>query len=219
MKITRKQFSSVLINTNTFQISDQISVGKYTATCQKVTDQGAIFFLDQSLNKSYQMNHIDTNKGGYDASDLRKNLISDFAVDKNFDSIREHLVPFDNGDIVRIPTIAELFGYDDRFICEQFLMDDSRQWVLTEPFDQDHLIDELFDNNPKDFILELAKIVSYRTLFYNYNEYKKIWLQNIVVESMTNFGILDDYGIPDQRPATNFLGVRPVFMLKIEEDK
>ena len=108
-----------------YQIGDQITLGKYTATCQKLTDKGVIFMLDQYLDKAYKMNAEWTNKGGYEASDLRKNLQADFAKDENFDSIRDILVPFENGDLVRIPTVGEFFGEDDWCV-----MDDAEQWAL-----------------------------------------------------------------------------------------
>lgn len=120
MNIIRKQE----LETNALQIGDQIKVGKYTATCQKVTDGKAIFLLDQYLDKPYAMNSRWTNEGGYDASDLRaefKNIV----LDPNFDSIRDKLAPFDSGDFMRITTVGEMFGYDD-----DYEMDDAEQWEL-----------------------------------------------------------------------------------------
>ena len=73
MEIIRK----VTLNTNVLKIGDQIHVGHYTATCQKMTDDGALFLLDQYLDELMQMNSKDTNEGGYEASDLRKRINSD----------------------------------------------------------------------------------------------------------------------------------------------
>ena len=74
MKITR----TMTIETNDIQIGDRIQVGHYTATCQKLPGEGlALFYLDQHLDKAMQMNKRNTNKGGYDASDLRKELNSE----------------------------------------------------------------------------------------------------------------------------------------------
>ena len=58
-------------------VGDQIHVNKYTATCQKITQEGALFLLDQYLDQAYPMNEEDTNRGGYEASDLRKTLQSE----------------------------------------------------------------------------------------------------------------------------------------------
>ncbi|MCI6172651.1 MAG: hypothetical protein MR671_00080 [Clostridiales bacterium] len=97
------------IETSDIQIGDKIRVDHYMATCQTVTPQGAIFLLDQYLDKAYQMNWKNTNKGGYDESDLRKALQSDEVLDI-FAGIRDYMVPFDNGDLLRIPFAGELFG-------------------------------------------------------------------------------------------------------------
>ena len=65
------------IETPDIQIGDRIHVDHYTATCQKITPKGAIFLLDQYLDKAFPMNWANTNKGGYPESDLRKALQSD----------------------------------------------------------------------------------------------------------------------------------------------
>ena len=57
MKITR----TMTIETNDIQIGDRIQVGHYTATCQKLPEEGlALFFLDQYLDKAMQMNKKNT---------------------------------------------------------------------------------------------------------------------------------------------------------------
>lgn len=73
MKALRKQEVTIQA-ANEFKVGDQIEVGKYTATCQKITRKGALFLLDQYLDTAYQMNREYTNAGGYEASDLRKEL-------------------------------------------------------------------------------------------------------------------------------------------------
>lgn len=124
MNIIRKQ--ELAINSmNDIRVGDQIQIGKYTATCQKVTDTTVIFLLDQYLDKKYQMNHLNTNEGGYEASELRENMNRDFETDPEFDTIRESLVAFTNGDFIRIPTVGEILGPDDFYE-----MDDAEQWEL-----------------------------------------------------------------------------------------
>ena len=124
MKVLRKMERTVT-SVNEYQIGDQIFVGKYTATCQKVEDAGAIFLLDQYLDKPYRMNQKNTNRGGYETSDLRTKLNKDIMSDHEFDAIRENLIPFENGDLVRIPTVGEFFGVDSFYD-----MDDAEQWEL-----------------------------------------------------------------------------------------
>ena len=71
MKINR----TMTIETNEIQIGDRIQVGHYTATCQAEPGKGlALFLLDQYLDKAMQMNEKNTNKGGYQESDLREEL-------------------------------------------------------------------------------------------------------------------------------------------------
>lgn len=182
MNIIRKQTIS-LDSPGEFRIGDQIGLGKYTATCQKVTDKGAIFLLDQYLDKAYQMNSECTNKGGYAASELRQNLKKDFDTDPNFDGIRDYLMVFDQGDLVRIPTVGEFFGNVDWCV-----MDYTEQWKLM-----------------KDRRNRIASREG--------EEYEWGWLQNMVEESAANFANVTGYGRANYHAASNSFGVRPVFML------
>jgi len=186
MELYRKQKVKASALTD-FQIGDQIVVGKYTATCQKVADQGAIFMLDSYLDKPYQMNVEGTNEGRYEASDLQRNLVVDFSADENFDSIRNHLTPFENGYLVRIPTIAEFFGHDDSSVNNWFEVDDAEQWYL-------------------------MKIPSNRIAQRKGDEYEWGWLQNKAKKSVPCFVLVTRYATYNNAP--NFAGVRPVFMIK-----
>lgn len=179
MNIMRKQE----IETSAVQVGDQIQVGKYTATCQKVVDGKAIFLMDQYLDKPYSMNNRLTNEGGYDASDLRaefKNII----LDTNFDAIRDSLVPFANGDLMRIATVGEMFGHDD-----YYEMDDAEQW-------------------------ELMKDRRNRIALREGDEYEWGWLQNKVKNSSAYFALVSYFGNADYNYASRtYIGVRPVFQL------
>lgn len=179
MNIMRKQE----VETNAIQVGDQIRVGKYTATCQKVVDGKAIFLMDQYLDKPYPMNNRLTNEGGYEASDLRaefKNII----FDTNFDTIRDSLVPFANGDLMRIATVGEMFGHDD-----YYEMDDAEQW-------------------------ELMKDRRNRIALRDGDEYEWGWLQNKVKNSSARFARVDAYGAANCNSASGAsIGVRPVFQL------
>lgn len=178
MKVMRKQE----METNNIQIGDQIQLGKYTATCQKVTDGKALFLLDQYLDKPYAMNATNTNKGGYGASDLRaefKNII----LDPNFDSIRSFLVPFKNGDFMRLPTVGEMFGHND-----YYEMDDAQQW-------------------------ELMKDRRNRIALREGDEYEWGWLQNEVKESAAYFANVHWNGHSYYLGAAYSAGVRPALQL------
>ena len=60
MKALRKQEVSIQA-AGEFKVGDQIEIGKYTATCQKVTKKGALFLLDQYLDEPFKMNREYTN--------------------------------------------------------------------------------------------------------------------------------------------------------------
>ena len=178
MNILRKQEMTVE-NMGDCRIGDQIQVGKYTATCQKVTDDAAVFLLDQYLDN---MNPTNTNGGGYKVSELRRTL-QVVANDENFASIRERMRPFDNGELLRIPTVGEMFGYDDFYE-----MDDAEQW-------------------------ELMKDRRNRIADREGEEYEWGWLQNKVRNSATTFARVDTHGAARYGSASNGSGVRPVFQL------
>ena len=75
------------IETNDIHVDDRIHVGKYTATCQNISSRAALFLLDQ-----YITGH------GY----LREALQSDEVLN-DFADIRDYMVPFKDGDMLKIP--------------------------------------------------------------------------------------------------------------------
>lgn len=182
MQVLRKQ----ILEVENFMVGDQIRVGKYTATCQKIDGDKAVFFLDQYLDKAYSMNDTNTNRGGYNQSQLRNN-IKNADMDENFVYIREHLIPFNNGDLLRLATIGEMFGGDDYFDS-----DDSEQW-------------------------ELMKDRRNRIADRKGEEYEWGWLQNAVKNSSAYFDLVDGYGYATSYSASYSYGVRPVFQLAKEK--
>ena len=114
------------IETSDIEVGDRIHVDHYTATCQEITQKGALFLMDQYLDKPMVMNWNNSNKGGYEESDLRRALQSEDVL-KLFSGIREWMVPFDNGDLLRIPFFSEIFGQED---AEYFETDGCEQWEL-----------------------------------------------------------------------------------------
>ena len=183
MKITR----TMTIETNEVQIGDRIEVGHYTATCQKLPEEGlALFFLDQYLDKAMQMNKKNTNAGGYDASDLRKELNSGKTLDE-FAPLE--LVPF-YGDLLRLPFYGELFGHDDWYNSGDVEPDDCEQWPLMK---------------------ERANRIAER----KGESYEWGWLQNIRQGSATVFGGVGGGGFAYYWGASDSFGVRPAFLIKL----
>lgn len=182
MKALRQQEVSIQ-TVGEFKVGDQIKIGKYTATCQKVTKkEGAIFLLDQYLDKAYPMNKENTNEGGYEASDLRKELQKEEVLEI-FSSVRERMVPFENGDLLRIPYVEELFGNDDYYEPSK-----KKQWALMK--DRRNRIASRKDD-----------------------EYEWGWLQNKVKSSAAAFAIVIYDGYAPGSLASHSRGVRPVFRL------
>ena len=130
MKVMRKMEGEINKKTGFSRVGDQIQVGRYyTATCQKVGKNGAIFIFDQYLDEAQTMNQRRTNKGDYEASDLRKYL-KGFVMDSMFDGIRDMMVPFkQTGDLLRIPTAEEIFGPEEAHKYYETLSNKG-QWPL-----------------------------------------------------------------------------------------
>lgn len=181
MKALRKQEVTIQA-AGEFKVGDQIQVGKYTATCQKVTKKGALFLLDQYLDEPFKMNRENTNEGGYKASDLRTELQKN-SILEIFSSLREMMVPFKNGDLLRIPYAEELFGDVDAYEPSG-----KKQWPLMK------------DRKNRIAIREGET-------------YEWGWLQNKVKSSGASFALVRDYGGTSCYGASASLGVRPVFRL------
>lgn len=174
-----------------FKVGDQIQVGKhYTATCQKVGKNGAIFMFDQYLDEAMVMNHQETKEGGYKDSDLRK-FLKGFAMNSMFNEIREMMVPFKNtGDLLRIPTAEEVFGPEEAHKYYETLSN-KKQWELMK--DRHNRI--AFRGEDQD--LEWG------------------WLQNKYKESAANFAGVYYDSYADDIGASNACGVRVVFRLLV----
>lgn len=174
------------IETNRPEIGDRIQVGHYTATCQEITPKGAIFLLDQYLDKAYPMNLNNTNKGGYAESNLRETLRSKKILDI-FKGVRDHMIPLDDGDLLRIPFAGEMFGDKLPSWCKP---DGHEQWPLMQ-----------------DRRNRLAS---------RCGDYEWGWLQNKDKTSSTYFCTVNHNGYASDWLASNVIGVRPVFLIARE---
>ena len=175
------------IETNDIWIGDQIHVSNYTATCQTVTQNRALFLLDQYLDKPMEMNVVNTNNGGYPESDLRKALRSDEALNI-FAGIRDRMVPFENGDLLRIPFAGEIFDKLPSW-CKR---DGHEQWPLMQ------------DRRNR--------------LALRCEDYEWGWINNKTKSSSTHFCAVDGYGRVTHWGASAVLGVRPVFQILIKKE-
>lgn len=102
------------VETNRPKIGDRISFTlktgeKVEAMAVKELINGTVFCTVDYLGQAYPMNRKGGTRGGYEASDLRKELNG--AILSSFpDDIKGQLAPFDNGDILTIPSEREMFG-------------------------------------------------------------------------------------------------------------
>lgn len=179
-------YRKTLTKTTEIQTGDQIRVGHYTATCQTVTPKGALFLLDQYLDEAYPMNRKNTNKGGYEESDLRETLRSKEILDL-FDDWGDRMVPFDNGDLLRIPFFGEIFGQED---AEYFEPDGCEQWELMK--------------DRKDRKNRIA---------FRQNCWEWGWLQNKRKGSAAAFAYVTTDGFANYVNASFSGGVRPAFLI------
>lgn len=151
----------------------------------KETDAGMIFCSVDCLKEVRRMNEEWTNKGGYEASGLRKVLNTEI-LEMFPEEIREKMKPFSNGDYLRIPTEKEIFGMNEWGEPEE---DGVQQW-------------------------EPMKLRRNRIAFEGLNGSSEwYWLQNPAVNSATNFAYCNFYGNAGSNSASNSIGVRPVFLI------
>lgn len=110
MKVNR----TIKIETDTFKVGDKIKFRltddkKTQAMVVKQEEDGMIFCLVDCLPGEYLMNSTRTNEGGYEESDLRKKLNGEI-LNLFPTKLKAMMTPFDNGDLLRLPTEKEIFG-------------------------------------------------------------------------------------------------------------
>lgn len=82
------------------------------AQCQRVDPEGATFCLTHCLEKEQSMNEENTNKGGWDESDLRKYLNTEI-LNSFPESIRSKMKPIYKDDLLTLPAVEDIFGERD----------------------------------------------------------------------------------------------------------
>lgn len=123
IKVLRRQETE----TKEVKVGDQILVslaelGDFTATAHKITDKGILFIFDEYVT-GRPMNSKNTNKGGYEKSDL-KDWMDSVLLEAFPDGFRNRIAD------LSIPTVGELFGYGDEWDNEHFEPDTDEQLPL-----------------------------------------------------------------------------------------
>lgn len=156
-------------------------LGEFAATVHKVTDDKVMLIFDDYVAKRH-MNESGTNKGGFEDSDLNKWLHTEFVKALPY-SIRARLTD------VTIPTVGEMFGWDDEWDRNHFEADNDKQ-------------------------LPLMKQRRNRVAYYN-NECEYGWLRNATKKEFSSayFALVRDFGGAICAGASGSYGVRPEIWL------
>ncbi len=156
-------------------------LGEFTATVHKVTDDKVMLIFDDYVVKR-PMNRLDTNKGRFEDSDLNEWLHTEFVKALPY-SIRSRLTD------VTIPTVGEMFGWDDEQNRNHFEADNDKQ-------------------------LPLMMRIYNRVAYYN-NEYECGWLRNATKKefSSARFAFVSGNGNTGYYYASYSFGVRPEIWL------
>ena len=145
-----------------------------------------VFILLDCLKEECRMNLEDTNDGGYEESYLRGQVDTKY-LERFPASLRLNMVPFENGDLLRIPTEREIFGWN--------------RYGEEEP------------DTVEQF--EPMKKKRNRMAFDGLNgETQVYWLQNKRVRSATAFAYVTYAGYASSNGASGSFGVRPLYRIR-----
>lgn len=160
-----------------------------TGVVLEVNNGVAEMVFKNCLDKRRPMNKKNTNEGGFEASDLRKVLNSEILEDMPT-WLREIMVPFENGDFLRLLREKELHGENK----------------YGEPDSED----------VKQF--EMMKDRRYRIVFRgNTGEWEWYWVENAAVASSALFALCSSDGNAYSASASSSDGVRPRFRIRIAD--
>ena len=168
------------------KVGDQIEIelnklGSFPATVHKVTEDKIMIIFDDYV-AAKPMNESDTNDGGFEKSDLYKWLHTDF-VKLLPASLRERIIG------ITIPSVGEMFGWDDEWDRDHFESDGDEQ-------------------------LPLMRYRRNRVAYFD-NEISCGWLRNAMKKECSSafFACVYGYGYAGYGNASNSYGVRPVIWL------
>ena len=177
---------------DTFKVGDVIEVKladgvKVQAMAVQQEEDGMVFCLVDCLPSEHPMNSTSTNEGGYEESDLRKKLNGEI-LNLFPAELKAMMTPFDNGDLLRLPTEKEIFGenyygeYESPYV---------KQWKPMKKRRNRMAFDCSKDENLQWY-----------------------WLMNKVRESATGFSSVYDDGYASASCASYSFGVRRAFNVK-----
>ena len=167
----------------TFTLNDGEEV---EALAVKQEQDGMIFCLVDCLRKEYSMNPTSSNRGGYKPCALRKALNTEI-LDRFPAEIREKMVAFEGGELLRLPTEREIYGENIYGVDEE---DTVEQW-------------------------EPMKKHKNRIAFHGKgtNTWGRYWLQNRYDGPAAYFACVGYLGQGAISDASDYAGVRPAFKI------
>lgn len=155
------------------------------AKAMKQEVDGMIFMLVDCLADEERMNDEDSNRGGFGSSDLRTKLNGEI-LDRFPSNIKDKMIAFASGDILRLPTEKEVFGVNE------YGEEESDSIAQFEPM----------------------KERRNRIAFQGKNgSWEWYWLENKHNRSGTDFAFVNTNGIAYYDSASTSLGVRPAFKI------
>lgn len=176
--------------TSTYEVGDVIAFEleggeKVEAMAMRQEADGMLFLFVDCLKDEECMNEEDSNRGGFDASDLRMKLNREI-IERFPAEIREQMIAFTNGDMLRLPTEKEIFGVneygEDEGDVEQFAPMKLRR-----------------------------NRIAFQGLNGNWEWY---WLANKHKRSASGFAYVSSAGRANYGNASGAGGVRPAFKIK-----
>lgn len=175
----------VAIQTNELNVGDRIRVDlpkeEHMATAINRERNGMLFLFDNYLNEERQIDSEMYYKGGYDASEMRNFLQR---LEKIFPkTLRSQMVPFENGDLIRLLSAKEMFGINDDGL--------QGRWSIEWMKNQQH------------------RIAYRKSHGYEWGD----WGWTETSNSEGNFYIVDYSGTISLASPNHFYGVRPVFKI------
>lgn len=188
-----KAWRKVKMEIKNYEVGDQITVnlkglGKFTATAQRVYEDGTTLFLFDNCVAEHEMNENNSNAGGFYESDLCKWMNTELA--KTFPAkLLDRMIYTDEEHecLLRIPTRKEMFGENE----------------YSENYEPD-----------LDKQLELMKDRKNRVCSLPDDEYAWYWLMNANIRSSSCFADVRGSGDASATGASSSAGVRPAFLIK-----
>ena len=172
MKVNRV----IEVETNCFKIGDKIHVGKYTATCQKITPKSALFLLDQYI----------TEIGDWQEAVQSQDVLNIFI------DIRDRMIPFYNGELFQVP-FGYGYVYQDATTFRPFFLISMRKEDATKksaPENEETIQDVLNTFNEKQRLVNRQYIIAGRgsaKTMLNYIASKKIENEETIQDVFNTF--------------------------------